>query len=405
MNNLLKKVFLLADIGTDTNDSYHVGDEAMFLQNLRNYQSVGVKVSASSRAISHKGLGFEEVLDVYITNVPKFFYLIFCVYVLKYLNVNFFPKFFRKTVEELISSDLLHVSGGGNINSLWPSHIYYRFLMITLAGVFDKEVILTSQTIGPITSNFHGFLLSRCFKNVKFIEVRDSDYSKNVLVDLGVNKSKIKTVIDDAYNFKTKTNKTVFNKFSGAATKTRIGISMHDWSESKNFDAIKDVFTRLIEHYPNAYFFVIPHNFDSKDGLDIKFMVRLIGKNKKKIGIFDYKTIESLAKKTMLTAAEIIKLATANIDMIIASRYHGLVFALSSNVPALAINYDKYYSVKNNGLLNNFFEDIADYSVSISEIGNALDKVEKIINKKGRIVEDLKLKNKKLTIKYENKIY
>ena len=128
MSNSTKKVFLLADIGAGANDSYHVGDEAMFLQNLRNYQSANVKVSASSRAISHEGLGFEEVLDIYITSVPMLLKLIFCVYVLRYLNINFFPNFFRKTVQELISSDLLHISGGGNLNSLWPGHIYYRFL-------------------------------------------------------------------------------------------------------------------------------------------------------------------------------------------------------------------------------------------------------------------------------------
>ena len=349
MSNSTKKVFLLADIGAGANDSYHVGDEAMFLQNLRNYQSANVKVSASSRAISHEGLGFEEVLDIYITSVPMLLKLIFCVYVLRYLNINFFPNFFRKTVQELISSDLLHISGGGNLNSLWPGHIYYRFFMITLADVFGKEVILTSQTIGPITGNFHKFLLRRCFKKVKFLEVRDPEYSSDVLDKLGVNESKIQVVIDDAYNFETKTSPRILDKFRGAAGKIKIGISMHDWSKSESFEKLKKVFSKLIQNYPNAYFFILPHNFNNKDKLDIVFMTRLIGKDMRNVGFFDYKIINSIVKESGSTPAEVVKLATANMNVVISSRYHGLVFALSSNVPALAINYDKYYSVKNNG--------------------------------------------------------
>ena len=78
-------------------------------------------------------------------------------------------------------------------------------------------------------------------------------------------------------------------------------------------------------------------------------MTRLIGKDMRNVGFFDYKIINSIVKESGSTPAEVVKLATANMNVVISSRYHGLVFALSSNVPALAINYDKYYSVKNNG--------------------------------------------------------
>lgn len=403
----VKKVFLLADIGVGENNSYHVGDEAMFLQNLCNYQSVGIKISGSSRSISHQSLDFNEVLDIYITNVPMLLYLVFCVYSLRYSGLNFFPRFFRKTVKELISSDLLHISGGGNLNSFWPGHIYYRFLMITLANVFDKDVILTSQTIGPITNGFHGFLLSRCFEKVKMIEVRDSVYSKGVLIGLGVDKSKIKNVIDDGYDFKMNTDKKIgqliFNKFPNSKGEIKIGVSMHKWSNSQNLDALKRVFTELIENYPKAYFFVIPHNFDDKDGLDIEFMTRLIGRDVKRMGLFNYKAIDSLIKRTKLTPAEIIKLVTANMDFVISSRYHGLVFALASNVPALVINYDKYYSIKNDGLLKNFFDNIEPYTVSFNKVEETLSKTRNIIKNCENIANQLKTKNTILFKKYENK--
>src|SRR3989339_892100 len=121
---MIKKVFVLADIGEDNNKSYHIGDEAMFLNNLRKYKSRNIEVSASSRSISHNTLGFNEVLDIYIKNVFTLFYLIICIYLLRFLKINIFPLRFQKTVSELVSSDLLHISGGGNLNSFWAGHIY-----------------------------------------------------------------------------------------------------------------------------------------------------------------------------------------------------------------------------------------------------------------------------------------
>ena len=197
----IEKVFLLADIGNGKNNSYHVGDEAMFLQNLRKYQSLGIKVSASSRSINHKDLGFNEVLDIYIMNIPALLWFVLCSYIFRYFRLNLFPKRFRKTVEELVSSNMLHVSGGGNLNSFWPGHIYYRFLMITLADIFNKEIILTSQTIGLLKSTFHKFLLGLCLKKVNVIEVRDQAYSRRVLLNLGISDTKILNVIDDAYEY------------------------------------------------------------------------------------------------------------------------------------------------------------------------------------------------------------
>lgn len=37
----------------------------------------------------------------------------------------------------------------------------------------------------------------------------------------------------------------------------------------------------------------------------------------------------------------------SEMDIVFSTRYHGLVFALISDVPAIAINYDLYYRTKN----------------------------------------------------------
>ena len=84
--------------------------------------------------------------------------------------------------------------------------------------------------------------------------------------------------------------------------------------------------------------------------------------------------------------------------MVISSRYHGLVFALSSNIPVLAINYDNYYTMKNNAILSIYFKNLKKYSVNYNKIVlfSILNKVKYIINNRKQISLALESKNKNL---------
>jgi polysaccharide pyruvyl transferase WcaK-like protein len=197
------KVFLLGDIGRDKKSLYHVGDEAMFLSNLECYQSkVIFEISASSRSISHQNLKINEFLDIYILNPLQFIKLLIQAVLFKYLKINLFPNFFKPTVIALSNSDVLHVSGGGNINSLWSGHVYYRSLMIFIAKLFNKKIILTSQTIGPITKTSHKLILCWILNMANYIGVRDKEFSFNELKKLSVSKKIIHFNFDDALLWK-----------------------------------------------------------------------------------------------------------------------------------------------------------------------------------------------------------
>ncbi|HCR35775.1 hypothetical protein A2130_00630 [Candidatus Woesebacteria bacterium GWC2_33_12] len=394
---MIKKVFVLADIGEDNNKSYHIGDEAMFLNNLRKYKSRNIEVSASSRSISHNTLGFNEVLDIYIKNVFTLFYLIICIYLLRFLKINIFPLRFQKTVSELVSSDLLHISGGGNLNSFWAGHIYYRYLMISLATIFNKSVILTSQTIGPLTNHFHKFLLKLCLKNAKSIGVRDIDSQKE-LAKLGVSESKISMSIDDAQSFNVSNNKIIDRILSTNNSFFKIGVSVHQWSKFTNYKFFNNMFYKIGELDPGISFTLIPHFFDNKDGFDVNFMNNIMKGVKNNVQFIKYQTLKQIEKETKLTFAEIIKVISSKMQMVISSRYHGLVFALSSNIPVLAINYDNYYTMKNNAILSIYFKNLKKYSVNYNKIVlfSILNKVKYIINNRKQISLALESKNKNL---------
>ena len=65
----------------------------------------------------------------------------------------------------------------------------------------------------------------------------------------------------------------------------------------------------------------------------------------------------------------LIKGLTATMDLVIATRYHALVFALSAGVPALASNYDDYYGTKNRGVLELMWgEDAEKFELCINDL-------------------------------------
>ena len=357
-----KKVFLLADIGTGKNGFYHVGDEAMFLSNLEKYREMGVEVFASSRSVSHPTLTNHEVLDIYILNIFHFIKLVVYAFFLRFFGLNMFPKFFRKTVKTLTSCDVLHISGGGNITSLWPGHIYYRSLMIFIAKLYGKKVILTGQSVGPITRISLKYILYFALNAADYIGIREKKLSLKTIDILKIKKDIVHFNYDDALFWQVNTKqKTISKKV------VNLGISLHDPKNVKITMEMSEFLAKILRKYKNLNLFVIPHMIDSKDDQDISFALSITRRlNSKRIKVVDFKYLNKIKGSTY---ANKIRSITAKMDLIVASRYHGLVFAVSSLVPCLAINYDDdYYRGKNTGFLETVTGQYKDFVIDFRHI-------------------------------------
>ena len=57
----------------------------------------------------------------------------------------------RAVLDELVSADLLFNVGGGNLNSIMPRELYKKCTTHLAARIMRKPVILSGQTIGPLT--------------------------------------------------------------------------------------------------------------------------------------------------------------------------------------------------------------------------------------------------------------
>lgn len=376
---IIKSVFIIGDIGLGKDNSYHVGDEAMFLSNVYRYSQLGYMIYASSRSLSHQSNdAFIETLDIYINTRSKFNDLIDALDVsLSNLFKNI-PEYFKNTINNLICSDILHISGGGNINSLWPGHIYYRAFMIAVAKKYGKKVILTSQTIGPYLTNEDKEIVSKYLRRADFIGYRDPINTPAILRELCGETVEIAYTRDDAYGDRWNKQRLDKREYDNSDNiKIKLGLILHRWSlNSNNYKKLKRILRTLFVD-ENLKIYLIPHQFDIANNGDIGFMEDIIETTelRDRVEIYNYKRIVEEAQIHKMNFSQFIYSLSLEMDYIITSRYHGIVFAINADVHVLAINYDRYYEVKNKGVLSYTFANSADYMIDIN------DNFDKILHK------------------------
>lgn len=349
-----KSVFLLADIGLGKAGYFHVGDEAMFNNNLKKHKQDGYQIFCSSRSMSHLGLDVHESLDIYINNPLTLICLLYASLIYKLFNTTFFfPPYFRKSVSHLKRSEVLHVSGGGNVNSFWSGHIYYRLLMVVLAKLFRKEIIITSQTFGPFTNIFHKTCAALMIRLSDHVGVRDARESYSFSEKH--NKSTI-LEIDDAHDLLPYT----INLAPSWGTR-KVGVSLHAWDKSRNTNAL---IKALEEHLlPTDEIYIIPHVLTTSNNSDNTFMKTLDCFKTYRDIDFAFFEENNISRNKI---PEVIKYLYSKMDFVITSRYHGLVFASSYNKPILVINYDDYYQQKSQGYISMLNPEVANIIKTIT---------------------------------------
>ncbi len=361
-----KKVFILGDIGLDEKGGFHFGDEAMFYANLKWYADHHFEVYASSRSISHSNGLFTESRDIYIKGFIHYYLLLFSAYLHTTFTANIFPKYFKQTLKNLIACDRLHISGGGNINEVWHGHVLYRALLINIANMYDIPIFVSGQTIGIFKNIFLKKIVSSALRSVTIIGIRDKNISFKNLLHLKINKSSIHFCPDDTLLLETK----VINKTKEAQIK--IGLSLHEFeNENLHKDILVNLVKELTKSIGNISFILIPHYYSKEEehGDDLRYMRSMMDEAK----INDYISSsysELIENKDFKTQVETMYNKYSELDIVISSRYHGIVLAFAHSVPVIGINLNAYCAQKNSTLYqeigldqNMFLHDISSLDV------------------------------------------
>ena len=221
----------------------------------------------------------------------------------------------RKIIKTISKSDIL-ISGGGSLlqDATSVKSLFYYLFVIFIAQFYKKDVIIFAQGIGPISNKFGEFITKRLLKKCRWVSVRD-DKSLFLLRGWGV---KTELVCDPLYDL----------EITGSHPENRVGVLL------RIFKTLSEKLLITLAHRIAIDFSdkeIEIYSLQDSNDLEVckHFESLLLSVNP------NLKTNVIFGK----TPKEIIKLM-ANLEYMIAMRFHAILIALKYGIKTLAINYD-----------------------------------------------------------------
>jgi polysaccharide pyruvyl transferase WcaK-like protein len=347
---------MIGDIGGI--DEYHVGDEAMLEANLImlrllmpgvSFTLVSKDPDWSSQHYTEKAIGYigfpaayegtnadrSALLSELVSNAERW---------RRGENLTSEDTGFR-TIEAIARSDGVIISGGGNLCSSWPDHIYERVALSRVARILQKPVFVLGQTIGPRLDPQERDLLASELAYATLIGVREAD-SRSVVTSLGVENDRILCQLDDAVFLAPPTDPHPVQRLLSGFDKPWIAVTLHPFIDpTENPEATNSLVRQLtaIVEATGSQLVFIPHVDDlHREHLsDAAFGKRLAELLRPQVDMLVLEVPNAREARFLISQA----------SMVVSTRYHPIVFGLSWGVPCFGIFADKYTRIKLQGAL------------------------------------------------------
>ncbi|WP_166246839.1 polysaccharide pyruvyl transferase family protein, partial [Bacillus sp. MM2020_4] len=287
------------------------------------------------------------------------------IYVIKHKNKSdSSDKRKSKLIKWYNEADIVVSCGGGFLLSnhkylIEPSLISHLY-QILFAIWKGKKVIAYSQTIGPFISKMSKKLSSYVLAKADILYVRE-DLSKQFLEEIGV--KNVKVVSDSAFSLKPSEIE-ISDTFNGNKGKL-VGVTLRQWkfpnsgNPEKLYSNYLESVAKGIDHLVNKGYEVVlipqvvgPTPYED-DRLANKEILNKLSK-------YSTSVINEL-DISQLNAREM-KFIYSKLTFLIGTRMHSNIFALSSNVPVIAISYE----AKTKGIMQKL--NLDNYSVDIDKV-------------------------------------
>jgi polysaccharide pyruvyl transferase WcaK-like protein len=373
------KICIIGDV--NGSQYYHLGDEAMFtasVDELRTRYPLAdiVALSEDSKFTSRR----HGIDSINIPSVNKFQPIQFVGNIRqKIFGLKRLPTTFRersqlkaKVKHAVHGSDVLFISGAGNLASEFPHHVFYKSLCARYALNRGIPVIVSGQTLGPYLTRKDKRRLMEWLPKVSVLCLRDEKYSISIARELGVPAHKIIICIDDAFSLKASFSAQL-KQYSSTSGFIAVSLYCKDGKAGEMAAWFGALFDALVSKYDLDIVF-IPHvirsNKDTGD-IDLANLIRERMTRRDKIRVISRFFYDREAKWL-----------TSQARLVISSRYHGLVFSLSSGVPSVGISVrtNGYTESKVNGIFE-FFDPVCKNIIDWTEVtpDSAFKKISGII--------------------------
>lgn len=350
------RVLIVADVGARVPGFFHVGDEAMFRACCAVHAKRSARISAFTWSPErHAVLGVHALPWFAVPSrngAEASAYLVeVAAAVSKVPNERGTAAVapgLGRLVDIVAAQDLLHIAGGGNVNSHYPRELYARALLATMARSLGVPVLMTSQTLGPVAAEDEQ-ALAALLHAVDRATVRDGE--SLALAHRLAPGLRVSHDLDDAFFDDARPDVSELVPRADADGAIRVGVSLHPWGgasgpqlAAKLGAALRDLAS---SHRIQVY--CIPHVIVPGDqGFDVPLMELL----RAEVGPSVPCRVFCDADLRLHPAREkdaLVRQLTAAMDVVIASRYHAVVFGLATGVPSLGLAYDSYYLQKLEG--------------------------------------------------------
>lgn len=335
------RILVIAD-AAGSGHHYHAGDEAMAevalerLENIIGRENIILACPHPRTA----GTAYKVKAICMPMRTPKTWLL--------HLIINPFVTGFRivRCLWHLSNSEFVFKAGGGNIRGKQT-----KFPLLSLARMMRKKLLVVSQTFGPFRGS-HRSVLRKQLEEALWIGVRDRSYSG---FQLGL---PVQFALDDAVYLKPRHDLLTAGLIQN--NPSMIGIS---FAECKGVDdeALNHLYLSieaLVNHW-NAVAVFIPHH--APRGRSDCASARTVTKK--------WGNTQAILLDHVLPASAIMAL-TGGLRLVIANRYHGVIFGLTMGVPTIALYHDEYTEAKMRGAFEQF--DLEPSVLSVTESGGLL---------------------------------
>ena len=245
-------------------------------------------------------------------------------------------------IEAIQSSDGVAVSGGGNMASTWPSHIFERGTIGEVARVLGKPLVVSGQTIGPHLDDADGVLVAALLSSARLVGLREKP-SHAFSLALGVPADLLTQTVDDASFLSEQAAAPAVD----VAPYCLVSLSTHVGTENR--EEFQQAVADLLDHVV------------ATTGLDVRFYAHFASLDPAESRgdtVMHNAVIERMSTARVATVNEGDSVAAAQLargaSLVVSSRYHPAVFAVSGGVPTVGIPVDDYTTTKLTGALGNF---------------------------------------------------